>query len=120
MRERPFLLGLDVGTTHIKGLLFDPQVGRIVSQHHTPTPSYEPRPGWQEYDATALWGSVSGCISALVETMHQPGYAAAVATASMGEAGTLYDTVEYDPDPNRHLVYARIRKLRYDVLNRSL
>ena len=91
MRDYPFLLGLDVGTTHTKGVLLDPQVGRIVAEQRVPTPSYEPRPGWREYDPMALWSSARSCIRTLMETAPPSGYVAALAIASMGEAGTLYD-----------------------------
>jgi xylulokinase len=90
------LLGLDVGTTHTKGLLYDPASGAVIAQQRVQTPSVEPRPGWREYDPQAIWASVRECIRALSDSL-APGRKiaarriAAVAVASMGESGALCD-----------------------------
>jgi len=85
------LLGLDVGTTHTKGLLLDAASGAVAAQTAVATPSVEPRPGWREYDPAALWAGVRNCIRALTGGLGPGQRVTAVAAASMGEAGTLYD-----------------------------
>jgi sugar (pentulose or hexulose) kinase len=85
------LLGLDVGTTHTKGLLYDPASGAVIAQQRVQTPSNEPRPGWREYDPQAIWASVRECIRALSGSAAAARRVAAVAVASMGESGALCD-----------------------------
>lgn len=49
-----FLLGLDIGSTVIKAVLFDVR-GRVVRQAASPVPVERPRPGWVERDAEKTW-----------------------------------------------------------------
>ena len=47
------LLGIDVGTTSIKAVLYDPERGRVVAEARHPTPTHFPRPGWSELPSSA-------------------------------------------------------------------
>ena len=91
MKRQPLLLGLDVGTTHIKGILFDPQAAAVTASARMDTPGYEPRPGWREHDPATLWDRVRACIRQLTTGLEAHQRIEGVAAASMGEAGALYD-----------------------------
>ena len=83
------LLGVDVGTTNVKALVFD-TAGKLRAAGSTPTPVRQPRPGWAEYDPETLWGTVAAVVrQALgqVDARRVRG----VAVASMAEAGLLVD-----------------------------
>src|SRR6266545_7554508 len=83
------LLGVDVGTTNCKAILFDLS-GRQVASAHAPTPVQRPRPNWAEYDPEALWETVAATIREAVGRV-DPGRVRGVAAASMGESGLLLD-----------------------------
>jgi xylulokinase len=58
-----YLMGIDVGSTVCKVVIYDPE-GRVVS---TASKEYEdllitPREGWCEYDPEVLWRTVADCI----------------------------------------------------------
>jgi len=48
------LLGLDVGTTGIKAVVFD-DFGRVLSQEYREYNLEHPKPGWSELNANILW-----------------------------------------------------------------
>jgi xylulokinase len=50
----PLLLGVDIGTASSKGVLVTAD-GRIVSRVDSPHRTSQPRPGWVEHDAEAVW-----------------------------------------------------------------
>jgi len=90
MREdTPLLLGIDVGTTNCKALVFD-TAGVQRASASTPTPVRQPRPGWAEYDPEELWQAV---VTVLRQALGQvdPARVRGVAVASMAEAGLLLD-----------------------------
>jgi len=66
------LLGIDVGTTRVKSLLFDLQ-GNIVGRAGETCPLVRPREGWVEHDPQVIWHAVVG-------TAH-----AALAQVALGE-----------------------------------
>ena len=49
-----YLLGIDLGTTHLKVLLID-QTGRPVAQASCPYPTHSPHPGWSEQEPKVWW-----------------------------------------------------------------
>jgi len=79
------LLGLDVGTTGTKAIVFSEE-GRILSSAYREYPLYHPHPGWIELDPEEVWrrisealkGALSGCDDA----------PKAMAICSQGEAFT--------------------------------
>jgi xylulokinase len=89
MEHDDLLLGVDVGTTNCKAILFDLE-GRPVAQASAPTPTRRPQPNWAEYDPRALWATVAGTIRAVVGQVG-PARVRGVAAASMGESGLLVD-----------------------------
>ena len=44
------LLGLDIGTTTIKALLYDTESGHLLSLAARPTPVEHPAPTWSQHD----------------------------------------------------------------------
>jgi xylulokinase len=56
------LLGIDIGSSSVKGLLARPD-GEVVATAERPHRLSVPRPGWAEHDAEAVWwdGFVSTC-----------------------------------------------------------
>lgn len=48
-----YLVGVDLGTTGTKSVVFDVQ-GRVVGTGYLDTPTYYPRPGWVAQDAQAV------------------------------------------------------------------
>lgn len=89
MRNNPLLVGLDVGTTNIKALVFSPS-GAVVAQSSIRTPTHSPQPGWAYYEPEELWQSVVHVLSQVSEKI-ETGHIAGIAIASMGEAGVALD-----------------------------
>src|SRR5262249_25911411 len=87
MQQAPLLLGIDVGTTNCKALIFD-TAGVQRASASASTPVRHPRPGWAEHDPEALWQAVVAVVRqalAQVERSRVVG----VAVASVAEAGLL-------------------------------
>ena len=62
------LIGLDVGTTATKALLFDLQ-GRLLAQASQPYTLLTPQEGWVEQDPQALWQAVVGVLRSLADSL---------------------------------------------------
>jgi len=86
-----YLLGLDAGTTSIKAWLYDAASGRPVGGAAQPTPVVSPRAGWAEHDPAALWQAAAGSIRTALAGAPEARPIAALAIASMGEAGVPLD-----------------------------
>lgn len=84
------LLGLDVGTTSVKAVVYRPD-GIAVASAAAPTPTHVPRPRWAYYRAEELWGTVVGVIQRAIAQVPDPGQIVSVAVASVAEAGVLLD-----------------------------
>ncbi|HEX2026758.1 MAG TPA: FGGY family carbohydrate kinase [Nitriliruptorales bacterium] len=89
MVDEPAIAGLDIGTTNIKAVVFDPR-GHPVSSAAVPTPTNTPRPGWTEHDPEELWDAA---VQALRDAVRgaDPRRVESVAVASMAEAGVPLD-----------------------------
>lgn len=85
----PLLLGIDIGTTNIKTILFDP-TGATVAQASVRTPTHYPRPNWAYFDPEETWGAV---VQGLRSVTHQVDATriAGMAVASYGETGVPLD-----------------------------
>jgi len=84
-------IGLDLGTTGIKAVAFDAQ-DRQLAQAVVPTPTNRLGPASAEYDADELWAAACDVLGQVNQQLDDAGHrAAAVATASMAEAGVLLD-----------------------------
>ncbi len=76
------LLGIDVGNTVVKAVLFD-RSGRQIARHGVDGTTMKPAPGWVERPAADLWAdaraAIAGCIAGV-----DPGRIAAVGLAGHG------------------------------------
>jgi xylulokinase len=90
MAKEPLLAGIDVGTTNIKAVIFDP-TGQTVSAASVLTPTHYPQPGWAYYAPDELWQSTVSVLRRATEQLDDPGRIVSVAVASTGEAGVPLD-----------------------------
>jgi xylulokinase len=84
------LLGLDVGTTSIKTVVYRTD-GAAVSAASLPTPTHYPRPGWAYFRPEELWDAVVAAIRGALANVTHPEQIASVAVAAVGESGVLLD-----------------------------
>jgi xylulokinase len=89
MIDAVLLLGIDIGTTNCKALVFD-RSGRPHGSASRPTPAQRPRPGWVEYDPEQLWQAVVEIVRQALSQV-EPLRVRGLAVASMAEAGLLLD-----------------------------
>jgi xylulokinase len=79
------LLGIDVGTTGCKAILFA-EDGRILGSGYREYPLYHPQPGWAELDPREVWDGVRESVREAVSGVAQGDLVRAVSTSSQGEA----------------------------------
>jgi xylulokinase len=84
------LVGIDLGTSHIKAIAFT-LTGQIAAQASAPTPTVYPQPGWAHHDPAALWTQTAAALRDVTAPIDNPARIAAVAVASVGEAGVPLD-----------------------------
>lgn len=87
----PLLVGVDVGTTNTKAVVFDQQ-GRTVAAASISTPTYYPQPTWAYYKPEELWQSTVGALRQVTARLEDPGRIASIAITSMGEAAVPLDS----------------------------
>ena len=85
-----YLLGLDIGTTHLKAGIFTIQ-GEPVVVELAGTPSHNLGEGRAIYDPDELWGSVCGLLKQATGQLESGDKFLSIAIASMGEAGLFLD-----------------------------
>ncbi|NLY51640.1 MAG: carbohydrate kinase [Firmicutes bacterium] len=85
-----YLLGLDIGTTHLKAGLFTLQ-GEAAAVKLASTPSRDLGGGRAVYDPEELWGRVSGLLREITGMLQPEDRILSIGIASMGEAGLLLD-----------------------------
>ncbi len=86
-----YLVGIDVGTTNTKTVIFDAETGRISAVGSSRTIARHPIPEWSEFDADDLWRTVLESIQAAIQHCDRPERIRAVAVASMGESAFPLD-----------------------------
>ena len=89
--DTPLLVGIDVGTTNIKALVYDAG-GRPVAQASVPTTTHYPQPLWAYYEPDELWDAVCTVLQETVQAVDDPRRIAGIAVASMAEAGVPLDS----------------------------
>ncbi len=65
MSRPPYLMGIDLGTSGVKGILIDSD-GLLVAQNTAPLELSTPHPNWSEQDPAAWWDAVTNVIAAIV------------------------------------------------------
>jgi xylulokinase len=86
-----YLVGIDVGTTNTKTVIFDLDTGHIHAVGNIRTTTRHPKPGWSEFDAEDVWGTVLLSIQAAVQQCDRPERICAISVASMGESAFPLD-----------------------------
>jgi xylulokinase len=86
-----YLVGIDVGTTNTKTVIFDVETGRINAVGSSRTITHHPVPEWSEFDAEDIWRTVLQSIQAAVQRCDHPERIAAISVASMGESAFPLD-----------------------------
>jgi xylulokinase len=67
------VIGIDVGTTGVKGLAIDPDGGRVLARAERGYPLSTPRPGWAEQDPEDWWRATQSVLTDLKrETSTKP------------------------------------------------
>jgi len=89
MDAPPLILGIDIGTTNIKTIAFDP-TGATVAQASVRTPTHYPRPNWAYFDAEETWQAVVGGLRTVTSQVDARRIAS-IAVASYGETGVPLD-----------------------------
>jgi xylulokinase len=85
------LLGLDIGSTGTKGLVFR-EDGRVIAQAHREYPMHFPRAGWVEIHANEMWGRILDLLRELnAELNSKRDPITALSVSTFGEAFTPVD-----------------------------
>jgi xylulokinase len=86
-----YLVGIDVGTTNTKAVIFDVETGHIRAVGNSRTITRHPEPDWSEFDAEDIWETVLQSIQAAVQQCGRPERIYAISVASMGESAFPVD-----------------------------
>ncbi|MEM2703228.1 MAG: FGGY-family carbohydrate kinase [Candidatus Bathyarchaeia archaeon] len=65
----PYLIGVDVGTTGCKAMLFDIE-GNLISKEYKEWSVIVPKPGWVEQDPECWWKNISLAIREIVKNIN--------------------------------------------------
>ena len=65
------LLGLDVGTTSTKAVLFDLHGTEIAHASSSPYRNTMPQPGWVEQDPEEIWQAVLTAVATITQQIDQ-------------------------------------------------
>lgn len=79
------LLGLDVGTTGVKAIVFA-EDGQSLGSAYREYPLFQPRPGWAELDPELVWHAVCEAVREAVVATGDSDPVRALAVSSQGEA----------------------------------
>ena len=81
-------MGLDIGTTGCKAIVFDLD-GNILSSDYEEYPLHTPQPGWLELDPVQVWQSVAKVVRTATAGAADP--VQALSISCLGEAGAMLD-----------------------------
>src|SRR4051812_35275988 len=90
MATEALLVGLDIGTTSIKAIVFDLQ-GQTVAQASIRTPTHYPRPGWAYFEPEAIWQATVQALRTAIAQVHEPAQIVGIGVASFAETGIPLD-----------------------------
>ena len=84
-----YLIGIDVGTSATKSVLYDP-CGNVIAEKSAAYPMYQPENGWAEQDADDWWRAVCETLSAITAAVPREEIAA------VGLSGQMHGLVMLD------------------------
>jgi len=84
------LIGVDIGTTNIKGVAFSLEGVQLASAT-TPTLTQYPRPGWAQYQPDDIWDGICTVLRQLTEQLSAEMEPASIAFSSMAESAIPVD-----------------------------
>lgn len=93
MSGRPLLLGVDIGTSGTKAVLFTPD-RQAVAEAARRYPMAQPQPGWAEQDPALWWDAVCACLRELTARPNVDPRA----ILSLGLSGQMHGMVLLDRD----------------------
>ena len=96
-----YLVGIDVGTTNTKAVIFAVETGQVCAVSSVRTITRHPRVEWSEFDANELWSTVVESLRQAIAQCEHPEHIRAISVASMGEAG-------FPLDASRQVLYPAI------------
>ena len=92
-----FLLGLDVGTTSARALVFDP-AGKVTGAAQIPLTNANPFPGLVEQDATSLWECVRSTIARALDTAGlRPDDLASIGVTTQRSSIVIWERADIEP-----------------------
>jgi len=88
---KPYLMGLDAGTTIVKSVVFD-QKGKSLAVASRRLELEHPKPGWAEHDMLSVWNAAKRSIREALERAHaSPQDVAGLGLSGMGASLWLID-----------------------------
>jgi xylulokinase len=81
----PVLIGLDIGTTNLKGVCFT-TTGQSLARAEVQTPRHHPREGWTEWDPVQIWETVIRVLRELLERLPSGYTTVGISVASVAES----------------------------------
>lgn len=87
-----YLVGVDVGTTNTKTVIFDAESGQVCAVGSCRSRVRHPVPEWSEFDAEDVWATVLQSLQMAVQQCDQPERIRAISVASMGESAFPIDS----------------------------
>src|SRR5579864_8755581 len=86
-----YLVGIDVGTTNTKTVIFDVETGHICAVGSCRSIARHPVAEWSEFGAEDLWETVLKSIKIAIQHCDRPERIRAISVASMGESAFPLD-----------------------------
>lgn len=91
MNRTPYFIGIDLGTSGVKGILIDSD-GGLIAQNAAPLELSIPHPNWSEQDPEDWWNAVAQVVAAIVAVIPDgPRAIAAVALSGQMHGATFLD-----------------------------
>jgi xylulokinase len=85
------LLGIDIGTTGSKAVVFA-ESGNILTSHYQDYPLYIPAPDQCELDPDEMWGAVRGVLEAASRDVAEKNPVKAIGISTLGDSVTALDS----------------------------
>ncbi len=93
------LLGLDIGTTGCKAIVFDPE-GKVLAGSYREYSLVHPRPGWNELDVHTLWDGVR----TVIQEVNAVPFIEPVAAMGISCQGEAVIPMDLNGDPLYHFI----------------